>query len=176
VEPVAHDPRRTYAGDVAELISGRRARRRASAGRDTIPAYVCLLRAKDLIDRDYARPLDVPALAREAHASTAHFSRSFKRVFGETPYQYLLRRRIERAKDLLRSTDLTVDEVTFEVGLQSVGAFSTSFRKLVGQPPGAYARRWRAATPPAIPGCFTLMHTRPVASSSFRDATTPARD
>jgi AraC-like DNA-binding protein len=161
---------------VAELISGRRRRRRASAGRDAIPVYVWLLRAKDLIDREYARPLDVPALAREAHASTAHFSRSFKRVFGETPYQYLLRRRIERAKELLRGTDLTVDEVTFEVGLQSVGAFSTSFRKLVGEPPGADARRWRAATPPAIPGCFTLMHTRPVPSSSSRDATTPARD
>jgi len=161
---------------VAERISIRRPRRRGSAGRDAIPVYVCLLRAKDLIDRDYAQPLDVPALAREAHASTAHFSRSFKRAFGETPHQYLLRRRIERAKDLLRSTDLTVDEVTFEVGLQSVGTFSTSFRKLVGEPPGAYARRWRTAAPPAIPGCFTLMHTRPVASSSFRDATTPTRD
>src|SRR5215208_6580139 len=140
---------------------------------DAIPVYIHLLRSKDLIDREYARQLDVPALAREAHASTAHFSRSFKRAFGETPHQYLLRRRIERAKELLRGTDLSVTEVSLEVGFQSLGSFSTGFRKLVGEPPSEYARRWRAADPPAIPACFTLMYTRPAASSSFREADLP---
>jgi AraC-like DNA-binding protein len=137
---------------------------------DAIPVYIHLLRAKDLIDRDYARQLDVPALAREGHASSAHFSRSFKRAFGETPHQYLLRRRIERATELLRATDLTVTEVSLEVGFRSLGSFSTAFRELVGEPPSEYARQWRAAGPPPIPACFTLMYTRPVASSSFREA------
>jgi AraC-like DNA-binding protein len=137
---------------------------------DAIPVYIHLLRAKDLIDREYAKQLDVPALAREAHASPAHFSRSFKRAFGETPHQYLLRRRIERAKELLRITDLSVTEVSLEVGFHSLGSFSTAFRELVGEPPSQYARRWRAAGPPPIPACFTLMYTRPVASSSFREA------
>jgi AraC-like DNA-binding protein len=137
---------------------------------DAIPVYIHLLRAKDLIDREYAKQLDVPALAREAHASPAHFSRSFKRAFGETPHQYLLRRRIERAKELLRITDLSVTEVSLEVGFHSLGSFSTAFRELVGEPPSQYARRWRAAGPPPIPACFTLMYTRPVASSSIREA------
>lgn len=138
--------------------------------RDAIPVYIHLLRAKDLIDREYARHLDVPALAREAHASTAHFSRSFKSAFGETPHQYLLRRRIERAKDLLRSTGLSVTEVSVDVGFRSLGSFSTAFRDLVGESPSEYARRWRAADAPPIPACFTLMYTRPAASSSFREA------
>ena len=137
---------------------------------DVIPVYIHLLRAKDLIDREYAAPLDVPALARAAHASTAHFSRSFKRAFGETPHQYLLRRRIERAKELLRGTDMSVTEVSLEVGFQSLGSFSTAFRELVGAPPSEYARQWSAGEPPPIPACFTLMYTRPVGSSSFREA------
>jgi AraC-like DNA-binding protein len=136
---------------------------------DAIPVYIHLLRAKDLIDRDYAHRLDVPALAREAHASTAHFSRSFKQAFGETPHQYLLRRRIERAKELLRGTDVSVTEVSLEVGFHSLGSFSTAFRELVGAAPSEYARHWRGGAPP-IPACFTLMYTRPVASSSFREA------
>jgi AraC-like DNA-binding protein len=136
---------------------------------DAIPVYIHLLRAKDLIDREYANQLDVPALAREAHASTAHFSRSFKRAFGETPHKYLLRRRIERAKELLRGTDMTVTEVSLEVGFQSLGSFSTAFHELVGAPPSEYARHWRGGAPP-IPACFTLMYTRPVASSSSREA------
>lgn len=126
-----------------------------------IPVYVHLLRAKDLIDREYARPLDVAALARAAHASSAHFSRSFKLAFGETPHQYLLRRRVERAKDLLRGTDLTVTEVSVAVGFRSLGSFSTAFRELVGEPPRAYAGRWRDVEPAPIPACFTLMYTRP---------------
>jgi AraC-like DNA-binding protein len=128
---------------------------------DAIPVYVHLRRAKDLMDRDYARELDVPSLAREAHASRAHFVRSFKKAFGETPHQYLLGRRIERAKELLRGTGLSVTEVSIEVGFRSLGSFSTAFRALVGEPPSDYARRWRAAGAPPIPGCFTLMHTRP---------------
>jgi len=140
---------------------------------DAIPVYIHLLRAKDLIDREYARELDVPALAHTAHASTAHFSRSFKRAFGETPHRYLLRRRIERAKELLRGTELSVTEVGLEVGFRSLGSFSTGFRELVGEPPSEYARRWRAAPPPPIPACFTLMYTRPLASSSSGEADAP---
>jgi AraC-like DNA-binding protein len=128
---------------------------------EAIPVYLHLLRAKDLIDREYANELDGPALAREAHASPAHFSRSFKKAFGETPHQYLLRRRVERAKDLLRSTGLSVTEVCLEVGFRSLGSFSTAFRELVGEPPSEYARRWRAVGAPPIPGCFMLMYTRP---------------
>jgi AraC-like DNA-binding protein len=137
---------------------------------DAIPVYIHLLRAKDRIDRDYARQLDVPALAREAHASVAHFSRSFKNAFGETPHQYLLRRRIERAKDLFRSTGLSVTEVSLHVGFRSLGSFSSAFRDLVGEPPSEYAQRWRAAGVPPVPACFTLMYTRPLPSSSFREA------
>lgn len=143
---------------------------------DAIPVYIHLLRAKDLIDRDYAKRIDVPALAREAHSSVAHFSRSFKRAFGETPHQYLLLRRIERAKEMLRGTDLSVTQISVEVGFRSLGSFSTAFRKLVGEPPSAYARRWRATGAPAIPACFALMYTRPVASSSFREAGAAGRD
>ena len=133
----------------------------------SIPVYLHLLRAKDLIDRDYAKPLDVPALARAAHASTAHFSRSFKSAFGETPHQYLLRRRIERAKDLLRETDRSVTDVSLDVGFQSLSSFSNAFRDFVGESPRDYARRWRGARRPEIPGCFSLMHTRPVDRAVF---------
>jgi AraC-like DNA-binding protein len=129
--------------------------------RDPIPGYVHLRRAKDLMDREYSRELDVPALAREAHASRAHFVRSFRHAFGETPHEYLRRRRVERAKDLLRSTDLTVTEVSLAVGFRSLGSFSTAFRKLVGETPRDYARRWRTAGAPPIPACFTLMWSRP---------------
>jgi AraC-like DNA-binding protein len=137
---------------------------------DAIPLYIHLLRAKDLMDRHYARQLDVPALARAAHSSTAHFSRSFKRAFGETPHRYLLRRRIERAKELLRGTEMTVTEISLEVGSRSLGSFSAAFRELVGVPPSEYARHWRSSGPPPIPACFTLMYTRPIGSSSFREA------
>jgi len=137
---------------------------------DQIPVYLHLLRAKDLIDREYARQLDVPALAREAYSSTAHFSRSFKRAFGETPHRYLQRRRVERAKELLRESDLSVTEISITVGFRSLGTFSRTFRDLVGLAPVDYARQFRARPPPPIPVCFTLMYTRPVASSSSGEA------
>jgi AraC-like DNA-binding protein len=137
--------------------------------RDPVPVYIHLRRARDLIDRDFAETLDVPALAREAHASRAHFVRSFKKAFGETPHKYLLRRRIERAKELLRNTPLSVTEVSLAVGFRSLGSFSTAFRQLVGESPSAYTRRWRSAVPPPIPACFTLMYTRPH-TSTFREA------
>jgi AraC-like DNA-binding protein len=121
-----------------------------------------LLRAKDLIDARYREPLDVPALARAAHLSPAHFSRQFRLAFGETPYQYLLTRRLERAAALLRSTDCSVAEICFAVGLQSVKSFTSSFGRAYGCSPLAY----RAAYPPAadrarIPTCMLLAWGRP---------------
>ena len=121
-----------------------------------------LLRAKDLIDARYRDPLDVPALARAAHLSTAHFSREFRKAFGETPHQYLLTRRLERAAALLRSTDRTVSEICFTVGLRSVGSFTSSFGRAYGMSPLAY----RAVHPPAadrvrIPTCMLIAYGRP---------------
>jgi AraC-like DNA-binding protein len=126
-----------------------------------VPAYVHLLRAKDLADRCYAEPLDVPALAAEALCSEAHFTRSFKRAFGETPARYLQRRRIERAAELLRATDLPVTEVCLEVGFRSLGSFTSAFGRVMGETPRAYRRREQAADPAQVPGCFQLMWTRP---------------
>ena len=105
-----------------------------------------LLRAKDLMDARYAEPLDVATLARAARLSPAHFSREFRREFGETPHQYLLTRRLERAAALLRNTDRSVAEVCMMVGLRSVGSFTTSFGRVYGMTPTAY----RAAHPPAV--------------------------
>ena len=128
-----------------------------------------LLRAKDLIDARYRDPLDVPVLARAARLSPAHFSREFRRAFGETPHQYLLTRRLERAAALLRSTDHSVADICFTVGLRSVGSFTTSFGRTYGCTPTAY----RAAFPPAthrarIPTCVLQAWARP-RSSSFRE-------
>ena len=128
-----------------------------------------LLKAKDLIDARYRDPLDVPALARAAHLSPAHFSREFRRAFGETPHQYLLTRRLERAAELLRRTDHSVAEICFDVGLTSVGSFTTSFGRAYGMSPTAY----RAAHPPAsrnvrVPTCVLLAWSRPQ-SSRFRE-------
>jgi AraC-like DNA-binding protein len=133
-----------------------------------------LLRAKDLIDARYREPLDVPALARVAHLSAAHFSREFRRAFGETPHRYLLTRRMERAAALLLSTDRSIADICFTVGLQSVGSFTTSFRRTYGRTPTEY----RAAYPPAatrgrVPTCVMLAWARP-SSSSFREDS-PAR-
>jgi AraC-like DNA-binding protein len=119
-----------------------------------------LRRARDLIDREYARPLDVPALARAALMSPSHFSRQFRAAYGETPYSYLMTRRIERAKALLRQTDLPVTEVCLAVGCTSLGSFSTRFTELVGESPTTYrARDHRAAA--LVPSCIARVGTRP---------------
>jgi AraC-like DNA-binding protein len=119
-----------------------------------------LRRAKDLMDREYARPLDVMAIARAALMSPAHFSRQFRAVYGETPYGYLMTRRIERAKALLRRGDLSVTEVCLEVGCTSLGSFSSRFRELVGESPSAYrARDHRAVA--VVPGCVARQRSRP---------------
>ena len=143
---------------------------------DAVPSYVHLLRAKDLIDRRYAQPLDVATLAGEAYASSAHFARSFKRAFGETPHRYIQRRRVERAAELLRGTESSVTEVGLDVGFASPSSFSRAFRELTGEPPSAYARRWRGTQAPPIPACFTLMYTRPLGSSSSRQAVPSSGD
>jgi AraC-like DNA-binding protein len=126
-----------------------------------IPLSRHLLRVRDLIDRAYAAPLDVPALARSAHVSEAYFSRSFKAAFGETPHQYLLRRRMERAKALLRAGDLPVTEVCLAVGFTSLGSFSTQFRRFVGESPTAYRERTGHDELAVIPGCLVRRYTRP---------------
>ena len=120
-----------------------------------------LRRARDRMDRDYALPLDVPALARGAYMSPGHFQRSFRAAYGETPYSYLMTRRIERAMALLRRGDLGVTEVCFAVGCSSLGTFSTRFTELVGMPPSAY-RRLAAEATPGLPACVAKQVTRPV--------------
>jgi AraC-like DNA-binding protein len=128
---------------------------------------VRLRRARDQMDRDYAKPLDVPALARVALMSPGHFSRSFRAAFGETPYSYLMTRRIERAKALLRRGDLTVTEVCFAVGCTSLGSFSSRFTELVGESPSSYRAR-RHDEGAAIPPCVSKIHTRPVRNGEAR--------
>ena len=120
-----------------------------------------LRRVRDRIDRDYAQPLDVEALARGAHMSAGHLSRRFRQAYGESPYSYLMTRRIERAMALLRRGDLSVTEVCFEVGCSSLGTFSTRFAELVGMPPGAYRRDAARATA-GMPPCVAKQVTRPV--------------
>jgi AraC-like DNA-binding protein len=120
-----------------------------------------LRRVRDRIDRDYAQPLDVEALARGAHMSAGHLSRQFRLAYGESPYGYLMTRRIERAMALLRRGDLSVTEVCFEVGCASLGTFSTRFTELVGMPPSAY-RRGRAGEMAGIPPCVAKQVTKPI--------------
>jgi AraC-like DNA-binding protein len=132
-----------------------------------------LLRAKDLVDARYREPLDVPALARAARLSPAHFSREFRRAFGSTPHQYLLTRRLERAAELLRNTDHPVAEICFDVGLRSLGSFTTSFTRAFGHSPTAY----RAAHPPAssrvrVPTCVLMAYARPQSSTFGEDSST----
>ena len=119
-----------------------------------------LRRARDLMDREYASPLDVAALARTALMSPAHFSRKFRATYGETPYAYLMTRRIERAKALLRRGDLSVTEVCMAVGCTSLGSFSAHFTQLVGETPTAYRARDHGALA-GLPGCVTREITRP---------------
>lgn len=117
-----------------------------------------MLRARDLMDRAYAEPLDVAALARTAHSSPAHFIRTFRATFGETPHRYLQRRRVERAMFLLRTTDRPVVEVCLETGFTSLGTFGRTFRDVVGETPSAYRRRGPVAP---VPSCFAMAWTRP---------------
>jgi AraC-like DNA-binding protein len=122
-------------------------------------------RARDLMDREYARPLDVAALARAALMSQAHFSRQFRAAYGETPYSYLMTRRIERAKLLLRKGDLSVTEVCLEVGCTSLGSFSARFTELVGETPTAYRNRDHSALA-GVSGCVAKVATRPTRNPS----------
>ena len=123
-----------------------------------------LLRARDAMDRAYAEPLDVKAVAAVAHVSEAHFSRSFRAVFGETPHRYLQRRRVERSMFLLRETDRSVTDICMSVGFTSLGTFSRTFHDIVGRSPSDF----RAEPPPApVPTCFTKRWSRP---SSFGEA------
>jgi AraC-like DNA-binding protein len=115
--------------------------------------------ARDVADRDYSQPLTLDEMARAAHLSKFHFAREFAAAYGETPRSYLTRRRIERAKDLLRAANLTVTEICYLVGFNSLGSFSSRFRELVGYSPNQY-RAAQHDVPP-IPGCFVLMWTRP---------------
>jgi AraC-like DNA-binding protein len=119
-----------------------------------------LRRSRDLMDREYARPLEVAELARAALMSTAHFSRQFRAAYGETPYSYLMTRRIERAKALLRGGELSVTEVCTEVGCTSLGSFSARFTDLVGETPTAYRARDHSALA-RVPGCVARDITRP---------------
>jgi AraC-like DNA-binding protein len=120
-----------------------------------------LRRVRDRIDREYAQPLDVEALARGAHMSAGHLSRQFRLAYGESPYSYLMTRRIERAMALLRRGDLSVTDVCFAVGCSSLGTFSSRFTELVGMPPSAYRRRAALATE-GLPSCVAKQVTRPV--------------
>jgi len=131
-----------------------------------------LRRVRDRIDRQYARPLDVDALARAVGMSGGHLSRQFKQAYGESVYAYLMTRRIERAMALLRRGDLDVTEVCFTVGCASLGTFSTRFRELVGMPPGEYRRQAAQATA-GMPSCVARQVTRPVRN---REAATQAPD
>ena len=117
-----------------------------------------LLRARDAMDRAYAEPLDVPTLARIAHVSEAHFIRTFRATFGETPNRYLQRRRVERAMFLLRATDRSVTDICMDVGFSSLGTFSRVFRDVVGEPPSAYRRRGPF---PPVHTCFAMAWARP---------------
>lgn len=124
-----------------------------------------LRRARDLMDREYARQLDVAALARTALMSTAHFSRQFRATYGETPYSYLMTRRIERAMALLRRGELSVTEVCIAVGCTSLGSFSARFTELVGETPTAYRARDHSALA-SLPGCIARDVTRPIRNPS----------
>jgi AraC-like DNA-binding protein len=128
--------------------------------REELANLAHLRRARDLMDREYARPLDVGDLARAALMSTAHFSRQFRAAYGETPYSYLMTRRIERAKALLRRGDLTVTEVCLAVGCTSLGSFSARFTELVGDTPTAYRTRDHGGLV-SVPGCIAKEATRP---------------
>jgi AraC-like DNA-binding protein len=129
-----------------------------------------MLRARDAIDRDYAQPLDISALAGVAAASEAHFIRTFRATFGETPHRYLQRRRVERAMALLRNSDRSVTQICFDVGFSSLGTFSRTFSAVVGQSPSSFRHGTHVAP---VPSCFVMAWARPAAAgpSSFGEAT-----
>jgi len=140
-----------------------------------VPIARHLLRAKDLADARYAESLDVAGLAKAAGLSPAHFSRAFRKAFGESPHAYLLTRRLERAAALLRNTDNSVADICVAVGLSSIGSFTTSFRRMFGTPPTAY----RASFPPAaafarVPACVVRAYSRPLLRTFREDGNAPA--
>ncbi|NJP65916.1 helix-turn-helix transcriptional regulator [Streptomyces sp. ventii] len=131
-----------------------------------------MLRVRDAMDRDYARALDVPFLAGLAHVSPAHFSRIFRATFGETPHRYLQRRRVERAMFLLRHTDRSVTDICYEVGFNSPGTFSRTFRDIVGKSPRAFRCEGGVV---AVPTCFTMAWVRPASAPTGPEAADPDR-
>jgi AraC-like DNA-binding protein len=143
----------------------------SSAETQRLRDLVLLRRVRDRIDGEYAQPLDVEVLARDVHMSAGHFSREFRLAYGESPYSYLMTRRIERAMALLRRGDLSVTEVCFEVGCSSLGTFSTRFTELVGVPPSVYRRDAAQATA-GIPPCVAKQVTKPIRN---REARSPSR-
>jgi AraC-like DNA-binding protein len=142
----------------------------SSAAAQHLRDLALLRRVRDRMDREYAKPLDVEALAGEAHMSAGHFSRQFRLAYGESPYSYLMTRRIERAMALLRRGDLSVTEICFEVGCSSLGTFSTRFTELVGVPPSAY-RQSANGEMSGVPPCVAKQVTRPIRN---REARAPA--
>ena len=128
-----------------------------------------LRRVRDRMDREYAQPLDVEALARDAHMSPGHFSRQFRLAYGESPYSYLMTRRVERAMALLRASDLSVTEICFMVGCSSLGTFSTRFTELVGVPPSVY-RQQETGTMAGVAPCVVKQVTRPVRNREASEA------
>ena len=150
-------PRRR--GTIAEVTS-------SPAQEQRLRDLARLRRVRDRMDREYAQPLDVEALARGAHMSAGHFSREFRLAYGESPYSYLMTRRIERAMALLRRGDLSVTEVCFAVGCSALSTFSTRFTELVGMPPSTYRRR--TAPTAEMPSCVTKQATRPVRNRKAR--------
>jgi AraC-like DNA-binding protein len=143
----------------------------SSAAAQHLSDLARLRRVRDRMDREYAQPLDVEALARDAHMSAGHFSRQFRAAYGESPYSYLMTRRIERAMALLRRGDMSVTEVCFEVGCASLGTFSSRFTELVGMPPSAYREEAGEATL-GMPPCVAKQVTKPVRN---REAPVPSR-
>jgi AraC-like DNA-binding protein len=133
-----------------------------------------LLRARDLVDSRYDEPLDMRRLAREAQVSPRHFSRSFRRVFGETPHQYLLSRRLERARHLLRTTEMPVAEICLEVGFTSVGSFTTTFTRQIGVSPTTFRKAYGGPSEAdRIPLCFAMAWARRAPLGAFREDGTP---
>jgi AraC-like DNA-binding protein len=159
--PQAH---RAWSAAACRMISRVTAR---TASEQRLRDLARLRRVRDRIDREYAQPLNVEALARGEHVSAGYLSREFRLAYGESPYGYLMTRRIERAMALLRRGDLSVTEVCFAVGCSSLGTFSTRFTELVGMPPSIYSRRAARATA-GMPSCVAKQVTRPVRNREAR--------